>query len=351
MERSRSTRTEPSTNGDDIAQDNELDLSRLPSNFGVRQLDKLDPNIKREYNVETALSVQHEILPRVSVALGWYHRLFRNLTVDDNLQRDFDDFVPVQVVSPYNGEVFNVFNLRSASELALVDTLVTNAGPDRSQSYNGYELALDARLPGGGKIITSSTIQRTITATCDQRDDPNNLRFCDRGNIPGPYNGVALKSDFKVSGNYPLPARMMLSAKFTSYPGRPEGDLVRVDEILPINWNISRTTRYTASDCAGRPCTPGALVVPGLVQSSLVVPLAPPGTERQLPRLNQLDFGVEKTFLARGVSYRAQLQLFNVLNANTILNERSANFGTPTFGVPSEILQGRMPRLSLEVKW
>jgi hypothetical protein len=92
-------------------------------------------------------------------------------------------------------------------------------------------------------------------------------------------------------------------------------------------------------------------VIPSLVQSSLVIPLAPAGTERQLPRLNQLDLGIEKTFRMRSVEYHAQLQIFNALNANTVLAERSSNFGTAVFGVPSEILQGRMPRASLEIRW
>ncbi len=49
------------TNGDDIAQDNEIDLSRLPANFGVPALGRFDPDIKREYNVETTVSVQHQL--------------------------------------------------------------------------------------------------------------------------------------------------------------------------------------------------------------------------------------------------------------------------------------------------
>jgi hypothetical protein len=340
-----------STNGDDVAQDNELDLTRLPSNFGQRQLERFDPEIQREYNIETGLTVQHALTRRIALNAGWYRRSYYDFTTDDNLERDFQDYVPVQVVSPYNGEVITAYNLRDQSELAKVDTLVTNAGKERSQVYHGFEVAMEARLPGGGRILGSTTAQRTLTMTCDQVDDPNLLRFCDRGNLPAPYQGVSFKRDFKVAAMHQLPGDIQVSGKFTSYPGRLEGDLVRVDEVLPLNWNIARTTRYTEADCAGRPCTAGALVIPGLVQSSLVIPLAPAGTERQLARLNQLDLGVEKTFRMRGVEYHAQLQIFNALNANTVLAERSSNYGTAVFGVPSEILQGRMPRASVEIRW
>ena len=169
------------TNGDDIVQDNELDFTRIPADFGVNPLDRFDPDIKREYNLETAVSVQHQLVEGVSLNLGWYRRQFYNQYSDDNVLRSPGDFRPIEVVSPYNGEIFTAYDLISSSSLALVDTLSTNAGSDRSQIYNGFEVALEARLPGGGTIISSTTTQRIITRSCDEgEDDPNKRRFCDR---------------------------------------------------------------------------------------------------------------------------------------------------------------------------
>jgi hypothetical protein len=339
------------TNGDDIVQNNELDLSRLPTNFGERQLDRLDPNLKRQYNWETAVSVQHALTSRVSLSAGWYHRAFRNFPVNDNQLRSFDDYTPVDIVSPYNGEVITVYNLKSSGLLSQVDTLVTNAPGERSEVYNGFELSAHARLAGGGQILASTTTQRVITNNCDDPDDPNNLRFCDRGNLPSLYNPVDFKSDFKLSGSHPLKYGIQVSGTFKTHPGRTAGDLDRVDEILPVNWSLSRTTRYTEEGCAGRPCTPGALVVPGLVQTSLSVPLAPAGTESKLPRLYQLDLGIAKSFTYRGLELRPEFQIFNALNASTVLAVRSTNYGTATYGLPSSILLGRLPRLSVQMKW
>jgi carboxypeptidase family protein len=339
------------TNGDDIVEDNELDLSRLPSSFGQRQLEKFDPDIKRETNREYGASVQHALRSNVSVSAGYYRRTFHNMYRDDNLLRDFNDYVPVEIVSPYNGEVITAYNLKSATELSQVDTLVSNAGPERRTRYQGFELAMEARLRGGATILASSTTQQTITNTCDVADDPNELRFCDRFNLPSRYHGVPFRRDFKLAGNYTIPFGILLSAKFTSVPGRTSGDLDLIDELLPINWNISRTTRYTAEGCAGRPCTPGALVIPNLVETSLVVPLVPAGTERFLERQTQLDFGVRKTFKMGRLQWQGQFDLFNALNADTILSERSANFGTTAYGVPSEILQGRLTRVALQLRF
>jgi hypothetical protein len=216
--------------------------------------------------------------------------------------------------------------------------------------YNGFELALEARLPGGGTILANSTIQRSLTDSCDQRDDPNLLRFCDRFNLPDAYP-VRFRSDFKLAASHELPYRVQVSANFTSQPGRQEGNNLLVDELLPISWNISRTTRYTQEGCAGRPCTPGALVIPNMVQTSLVLPLAPPGTARFLERQNQLNIGLKKIFRVRGIQYSGEFDIYNMLNADSIMDERSANFGTATYAIPSRILQGRLPRLAMRMNW
>jgi hypothetical protein len=350
------------TNGDDIAQDNEIDLSRLPTNFGERQLDRIDPDLKREYNIEMAVGVQHALTDRLSVAAGWYRRSFHNQYVRDNVFRELSDYVPVQVVSPYNGEVFDVYNLRSASELSQVDNVITNASADRKWIYNGFEISAQARLPGGGTILASSVTQRALSNECDsmgsrfgdaarESENPNQLRFCDQFNLPDQYPGMPFRSDFKLAGSYPIKWGIQVSAKFASMPGRTADDIVRTDELLPITWNIARTTRYTAEQCAGRPCTAGALVVPGMVEAAILTPLAPPGTESFLERQNQLDFGVRKNIRVRNMEWSLQFDLFNALNADTIVGVSSTNFATPAYLRPSAVLQARIPRIGVQMKW
>lgn len=118
-----------------------------------------------------------------------------------------------------------------------------------------------------------------------------------------------------------------------------------------MNWNITRTTRYTEAQCAGRACTAGALVVPGLVDTALVVPLAPAGTERRMERQNQLNLGSKKVFRVGRIEYSAEFNLFNALNADTVYGLSSDNFGTAAFSVPSQIITGRLPRVAVRVRW
>jgi hypothetical protein len=256
-------------------------------------------------------------------------------------------------VSPYNGEVFTVYDLNDASELSRVDTVVTNAPKDSHREvYDGFEFSANGRLPNGGFVVTSWTMQRSVRKTCDEGiDDPNGLRFCDRFNLPSRYNDVPFRHPFKVAVNYPLPGQFQVTGSFTSSPGRPNNDFLRIDEVQPITWLITPGLRYTAADCAGRTCTPGAPVIPGMVLPSVTTPLAPAGTERALPTTNLLALGVTKVFRLGRFNYRASADVFNVLNASTVIQEVSTNFGTSAYAAPSRVLMGRLPRLSLKVEW
>ncbi len=314
-------------NRDGIVQDSELDLTRLPSNFGVRQVARLDPDLERETNTELMLGVQHELMPRLAVYANWFRRSYANKRVIDDLNRNFSDYRAVQVVSPYNGELMTVYDVTSAAVLSRpVDQVIRNA--DFTEVYNGFEWGADLRIPGGGRLFANMGTQRIIANDCDQPDDPNQLRFCDRGNLPAPYNAVPFLTDFKLAGSLPLPLGFQMSGVFIS-----KGDKGKFQNLgygLAPEYLITRTTRYTAEQCAGQPCTAGALVIPNMILPSITTmtgvplgtaarnfPLVPSGTEIFLPRLNQLDLGVKKTFQAGGVSWEPRFDVFNVFNVDT----------------------------------
>ncbi len=81
----------------------EINLAQLPAGFGVLSIANFDPDIKRMYNIETSVSVQHELLPRVSVSGGWYHRDYKNLRRRDNVLQSFADYTPFTIFSPIDG--------------------------------------------------------------------------------------------------------------------------------------------------------------------------------------------------------------------------------------------------------
>jgi hypothetical protein len=270
-----------------------------------------------------------------------------------------DDYTPVPVVNPLTGETFNVFNLNPA-KLRDVDRLDTNAGSGRKQIYNGVDVTFDARLAGGATLFGGWVTERTLRVICDEPDDPNFLLFCDDRDNDIPY-----RPQLKLAGTYPLPWwGVQVSASFQSLAGRPIGGYYtnltnignkiigpgNIDAGSPIGtqWALTRATRYP-SNCKG-PCTPGALVIPNLTESSVTVPLVAPNTEF-LPRLNQLDVSVGKWFGVGRTRVHGQIDFFNLLNASTIIEYRSTNFATPAYQQPSSVLQARLIRVGTRIAW
>ena len=91
-----------------------------------------------------------------------------------------------------------------------------------------------------------------------------------------------------------------------------------------------------------------ANLFPGGRTQSVTVNLVPPGS-KYLQRWNQLDLSVRRVFRFGKVRIDGALDIFNALNSNVVLTENQ-NFGS-TLGQPQAILQGRLLRISNQIKF
>jgi hypothetical protein len=355
-------------NGDDIAQGElgcvyltpgcEINLSQLRQGFGISAQTYPNPDIKRVYNIETTFGVQHELLPGVQVNAGWFHRTFHNLPRQTNTLQSFGDYTRVDVVSPLDGSVIPMYNVSPAALTRVRNVVATDDG--QKEWYNGYEVSFNARLPRGATLFGGTTAERMLWTLCNEESNPNNLLYCDASK-----SGIPFRTQFKLAGSYPLPYGIQVSGSFQSIPGYLLACSANVTATCNIPsptalpslgtppglgtvWLITRTTRY-AADCKG-PCTPGALVIPNMTAANLNVPLVAPGTE-YADRVNQLDVSLAKWFQIGGTRVQGQLDLFNALNRSDVLSVRSLNYGTGSYLQPSSVLQGRIVRLGMQLKW
>jgi len=318
-------RTWTDLNRDDIAQDNEIGPASN-RNFGLSPALRPDPDIKRPYHVEYNVTLQHEVVPRVSVTAAWYKRQYYRVFQTKDLAVSFSDYTPVEVRSPLDGSAITIHNLRP-DKLGLVDQFETNSS-NNTRRYNGFDLSVDARPRSGTTLFGGITVGKQIDKTCDV-PDPNQLRFCDQTQYLG-YQTVA-----KVSGSHLLPGGVVVSGTFQSYPGNPVNaqatfDVASPEAGLGVNWVVTRA------------------VVPTLTQAQITVPLIQPGS-KYLDRYNQVDFRVGKRFRVGNTSFDANLDVFNALNTNVVLRV------TETFGAaldrPLEIPLARLFRVSASVRF
>jgi len=349
------TRTWTDRNGDDIAQDSEIGPSGN-ANFGVSTGRTPDPNLRREYNVETAFGVQHQLLPRLSVFAGYFHRHFYNQEAQKNPLLTAADWTSFQVANPIgNGESITLFNLNPAKATSYASQLVdVNSSINRS-IYDGFEVSFTARLPRRSTVFGGWSNDRLITVTCDQFD-PNKLRFCDQtGKTFQEYGKTStppFRNDFKIAGNYPLAWGLEVSAVFMSYAGKGNSYTAQ-DPSLGVYWSVPASVFPNGQRTRVVTSAPILLAAGGQTQAPGVNLIAP-NTKFQ-ERWNQLDLSAKRTFRFGSKEFQGQFAVFNVTNGNVVLQEvQTTSLVTglsPTLGQPQNFLQARMLRLALLVNF
>jgi len=329
----------------------ELNLAQLPAGFGVANIATFDPDIKRMYNLESTLSIQHELLPRLSVSAGWYHRSYHNLRRRTNTLQSFNDYTPFTMWSPIDGSPITYYNV-SAAKVSAVST-VDELAPDRTMVYNGYEYNLNARLGHGITLFGGGMVERMLANVCDEKANPNLLLYCDQS-----QSGLPWRSQFKLAASVPVGYGFTVSMALQSLPGYLFGTSAQyaltgvsgpsgITTNNPPNgastvWLISRTTRYSAcpGNSATQGCVVGNLVNPNMTVASMSVPLVAPMTEYG-DRINQLDLNVVRAFHAGRMNIQPKLDLFNLLNVAPVFAVRGLNYGTAAYRQPSSVLSGR----------
>jgi hypothetical protein len=330
------------TNGDGIAQDNEIGPTSSTT-FGLRSDRNPAPNIRRVHNWEYTLGVQHQLLPRMSMSLVYYHRAWGDLELLDRTLITRSDYTSFQVSMPNfsndptvssvldPNEILTLYNLNAAKRSVFSSAQVDRNSSLDSATYNGIETSLSARLPHGANVFGGWTAERNTSKFCESDDDPNGIntadlyigenvaaggRFCDQATF-----GVPFRHEFKAAGNLPLVYGLEFGTILQSYPGQQR----------TITW------------------TPGSNVFPGgLRTNSETIILNKPGSLYQ-PRWTQWDVNLKKNFRYGRKIFTAQVDVFNVLNSNTIwsTNDQIGN----SLGQVQTIQPGRMPRIVFQMRW
>jgi hypothetical protein len=283
----------------------------------------------REYNWEFSASVQHELMPRVGLDVGYFRRWFGNHRVTQNRATTAADYDPFSVTAPIDPDlpdgggyvISGLYNL-NPSKVGLVDNYQTIASKlgRQIERWNGVDVTIDARLPGATVLQGGLSTGRTTTDDCAIR--------AASGNNPSPlycHTETAFLTQVKLLGTYTVPRiDIGLAATFQSTPG-PQ---ILANRIY---------TNAEVMPSLGRPLSGGA--------QNVTVNIVEPGTMYG-ERANQLDLRFSKV-LRFGSQQRATLNLdvYNALNANAVVVQ---NNNYAVWQVPQRILDGRMFKISCQ---
>ncbi|MEQ1898438.1 MAG: TonB-dependent receptor [Vicinamibacterales bacterium] len=324
------------TNRDNIAQDIEIPASTNPS-FGYVQSLASNGKLKREHSWDSSVSVQHELLPGVAVTGVWYRTHESNIAISLPVGIAVSDYSPFTMPNPLTpSDTITVFNLKPGFATGRNIVRMT----ENYRTYNGMEVSLSARLPGGGILMGGWFADKKVQNACDT-DNPNNFRFCDTSGKTlqeyGKVPALPLLHEFKLSGSQRLKWGFQASFSIASAPGNGTGS----GGLLSDPNQRWQQVQYAVP----ANLFPGGRTVP------VNVPLLFPN-QRRLARWNSVDMKISHTATIGRVKLNPQLDLFNLTNSSIVTAETlSYSDALRLVEAPTTVLPGRMMRLGLLVKF
>src|SRR5262249_38795057 len=126
----------------------------------------------RPWDWQFGASIQHEILPRTSVEVGYHRRWFGNFTVTDNRAVGVNDFDKFTVVAPQNpmlpgggGNPLTFYDPKSLAQDNYV-TFETDYGPARTQYWHGIDVNVNTRMRNGFMFQGGTSTGRGVWDYC-----------------------------------------------------------------------------------------------------------------------------------------------------------------------------------------
>ena len=324
-------------------------------NFGTATLSRnFDPAALEGWGVRPAdwefgVSLQQEVLPRVSVEVGYFRRWLDNFFVDDNLATVPADFTPFFITAPADarlpgggGQTINGLYDVVPAKFGQVNDYFVNAETfgKWTQDYNGVLVNVTARPSGRLTMQGGLNSGSTVRDLCDIRNVNPELNYITPANASGPGNVYAspvfpychTSTGFvtRVTGlaTYTVPkVEVLVAGTFRSEQGAP----------LAANFVV---TNAMVAPILGR-----NLSAPG---GNVTVNLIEPGTAYG-DRLNEVDLRVAKIVRIGRTRTNVGFDIYNLLNANPSLTYNAAYSAALPFPRPTSVLTPRFVKLSAQI--
>src|SRR5262249_19409350 len=268
-------------------------------------------------------SVQQQVLPRVSIEVGYFRRWLNNFTITDNLLTTAADYTQYTMTAPSDprlpgGGGYKVSGLNNVvqSKFGQTSNLITLADDigNQYQKYNGLLFNVSARFGRGvqfqGGINTGKTVQDNCAVRAQVPELTTAAGVSPAVNPGNPYchadPGFITKAT--ALGSYTLPkVDVLVSGTFRSDQGG----------VLGATWNAPAALVATALGwpVSGSPATVAiALVKPGDVWGD---------------RVNALDLRFAKILRFGRVRYNVGVDIINATNSDAVLTYNQNYNPTP----------------------
>ena len=189
----------------------------------------------RPNDYQTTVTVQHEIIPRLSADLSYTHRAFHGFFVTDDLTRPGASsfYETYSLTAPTDSRLANgggypitVYVPTAAAAAVPAKTYLTSEtdfGPERDSHWDGIDFTLNARLRAGFTASVGTTTGRAFVDTCATVAKFNNV-VAATGVVAGPdprgcHNVDPWETTLRGLATYTIPkVDVLVSAALRSQP-------------------------------------------------------------------------------------------------------------------------------------
>jgi hypothetical protein len=281
----------------------------------------------RPGNWQIGVSLQRQVLPRVSVEVGYHQRWFDDFSVTDNravTPADYEGYsvtVPTDSRLPRGGGyvIGDLFD-RTQAAFGRTDNFITRSRNFGSATnyWHGVDTQVNARLRNGLTVQGGTSTGRDVSDDCDVIIDNPSRRNC---RVVMPF-----LTDIRGLVVYTVPrVDVQVSSTLQSRPG-PE---------ISANWNVPSAV---VAQSLGRPLSGGA--------ANVSVNVLDPG-ELYGDRITQIDLRIAKLLRFGRTRTNVGIDIYNLTNSNVPLGY------TNTFGGswrnPTSVLDARFAKVSAQI--
>jgi hypothetical protein len=338
---------------------NNLNFGKINPSFTTVDPDILGGWGVRPYNWQFGASVQHEVIPRVSVDVGYNRRWWGNHFVTVNTlvgPGDYDTFtipIPNNANMPEGGGTATFVAIKQAASDRGSQNLMTketNYAEPRTTYWHGFDYSANVRMMNGVTLQGGASTGRGVRNTCELWTARPDLQQI----IPALSNtGTPQRTDacdvtepwmttFRGLASYRIPkADVLVSSIFRSARTVASGDVGSNGVSLAGNYQVPNTfiQQYL-----------GRLPAGGLATGTTTLNVVVPGALYPLDRQNQLDLRFAKILRVGHGRYDVGVDLYNVFNANTATAYQQtyvySNNGS-TWLNPTSIMSPRLLRFNV----
>jgi hypothetical protein len=306
----------------------------------------------RENDWQWGVSVQQELLPRMSVEFGYARRWWHGFTVTDNLLRGPEDYEAWTITAPSDprlpnggGYPINLYTVTQAAANRGAQSIITfdsdYIGKDHQNYWHGFDVTFNARLRQGLTMQLGTGTGREVEDNCeiDRIVDPSVGTNVTTKNLHGCRDVEPWLTTLRGLASYTIPKiDVLVSGTFRSQAG--------AERIA--NWNVPNSVLST-------PALLGRIPPGGVATGNTTIALLDNDRRLYEDRRTQVDLRVAKIVRFGSTRTDIGVDITNLFNNNYATTyDNTYQYNTPlggTWNNPTAILGPRFVRLNFTVSF